>query len=503
MNMCLVITFVSSWIAVYSLEYMENEEGIVRFFSTVNLFVCFMLLLVLADNLLLMFIGWEGVGLCSFILIGFYYKEPLAQKAAIKAFLTTRIGDAFLLLALIVCYLQFKTLDISFISNEAGLIHAKEPLLITLICFGLIGGAVGKSAQLPLQTWLADAMWGPTPVSALIHAATMVTAGVYLIARMSALFALSPEGMQAVLAIGALTLLFAGIIASLQTDLKKVLAYSTMSQIGFMFLALGVGAYDAAMFHLTTHAFFKALLFLAAGVIGHSIHSYDFKKMGSLKKQNPFLFWIFLIGCINLMGIPFISAGFFSKELILASVHHDANTSWAYGLALVGVFFTGYYSLRMIKLTFFGKKENNKCHMGIMMKAPLMVLAFFSLVIGYAHFDDIIALLQHESVLAFLTPTIICVLGGLFGFKFTDLGLFAFLKQGGGFEWLYQKLIINPYVALSKKLNPDSLQALETIFIRFTNFFFGSIKSLHTGDLSSYISFLVVAALVMTGIMVI
>lgn len=525
LTMAVVVSFVSSLIALYSWEYMGAEEGLPRFFATVNLFVAFMLLLVLADNLLLLFMGWEGVGLCSYILIGFYFREPNAEKAAMKAFITTRIGDVFLLFGIILCYLLFGTLTISKVIEEASNLYPNGGFAITIIALCFLGGAVGKSAQLPLQTWLADAMWGPTPVSALIHAATMVTAGVYLIARLSGIFMLSSDAQSIVLIVGAATLLFAGIIASVQTDMKKVLAYSTMSQLGYMFLALGAGAYQAAIFHLVTHAFFKALLFLSAGVIGHSLHTYDLRKMGGLRKENPLLFWLFLIGSLNLMGLPFITAGFFSKEWIMSQVG-AFSSAWTIGV--IGAMLTGFYTSRMIILAFFGpKKITMKNHMGWMMSLPLGVLAFFSLLIGWLETPHMIGTVHFmsawlspipslnlegdEGLLLLFFPTIMAALGAalaivVYGIKHSPIGdnaLNRFLRNGGGLEEVYNFLVIKPYLWLSKLVQSDVVSKIEKIFIVLLNVLFSYVRLIHTGKLASYISFIVVAALVMAGTMVV
>lgn len=285
--MLLVITGVGFLIHLYSAGYMRGDPGYRRYFAYLNLFICAMLILVLADNLVLLYLGWEGVGLCSYLLIGFWYKDPANGAAARKAFIVTRVGDTAMVIGLFLLFSQFATLNIRELLQTADTSNLNDPI-ITLAALLLLGGAVGKSAQLPLQTWLPDAMAGPTPVSALIHAATMVTAGVYLIARMHPLFALSETAMSAVAVVGALTLLLAGCSALVQSDLKRVLAYSTISQIGYMFLALGVGAWSGAIFHLMTHAFFKALLFLSAGSVILSLHhEQNIFAMGGLRKKFP------------------------------------------------------------------------------------------------------------------------------------------------------------------------------------------------------------------------
>ncbi|MDX5435765.1 MAG: NADH-quinone oxidoreductase subunit L, partial [Pontibacter sp.] len=313
-----VITFVGFLIHLYSAEFMAEDDDYSRFFASMNLFVCAMLLLVMADNLVLLYLGWEGVGLCSFLLIGFWYREPANGYAARKAFIITRIGDTAMAIGLFLLFQYFGTLNIQEILTQAPQTWSVGSQTAVLVALLLVGGAVGKSAQLPLQTWLPDAMAGPSPVSALIHAATMVTAGVYLIARTYVLFELAPIAQFTVGAIGAATLLIAGFTALTQNDLKRVLAYSTISQIGYMFLALGVGAWSAAVFHFMIHAFFKALLFLGAGAVIMALHhEHDMFKMGGLRHKMPVVFWTFLIGSASLAAVPLISAGFYSKDQIL------------------------------------------------------------------------------------------------------------------------------------------------------------------------------------------
>ncbi len=386
-----VITGVGFFIHLFAAWYMRGDDGFARFFSYMNLFIASMLFLVLADDLLFLYFGWEGVGLCSYLLIGFWYKDPANCDAARKAFLVTRIGDTSMIIGLFVLYRAFGTLNIDAILSAAPHAWSTGAPLATLACLLLLGGAVGKSAQLPLQTWLPDAMAGPTPVSALIHAATMVTAGVYLIARMEPLFALSPFALECVGAIGAITLLLAGFTALMQTDIKKILAYSTMSQIGYMFLAEGAGAFDSAMFHLMTHAFFKALLFLSAGsVILAMHHEQDIFKMGGLRTRLPFAFASMLIGTLALTAFPFTS-GYYSKDEILHQAyltgHHDL---WLAGL--LGAFLTGLYSFRLIFVVFFGPErwrsgsaeEPHPGH-GLSHHIPLAVLGAFALAGGLIH----------------------------------------------------------------------------------------------------------------------
>jgi len=381
-----VITFVGFLIHVYSIGFMAKDEGFTRFFAYMNLFVCSMLILVLADNLLLMYLGWEGVGLCSYLLIGFWYKEPANGAAARKAFIITRIGDAAMIIGIFILFLSFGTFNIQDIMLLASTKWAICSSLAVITAALLLGGALGKSAQLPLQTWLPDAMAGPSPVSALIHAATMVTAGVYLIARTNVLFSLAPIVQTIIAIIGALTLLIAGFSALAQHDLKRILAYSTISQIGYMFLALGIGAYSAAIFHFMVHAFFKALLFLAAGVVILVLNEeHDIFKMGGLRKKMPAVFWTFLIGSASLSALPLVTAGFYSKDAILwfaFSSNSGGIVLWLAGI--VGAFLTALYSFRMIFITFFGEvKTEPTFSAGKLMTVPLIILAVLSVIGGF------------------------------------------------------------------------------------------------------------------------
>jgi NADH-quinone oxidoreductase subunit L len=383
--MLLVVTVVGFLIHLYSTEYMAEDDRYARFFSYMNLFVGSMLLLVLGDNLLLLYLGWEGVGLCSFLLIGFWYHEQVNADAARKAFVVTRIGDAAMALGLFLLFLHHGTLRIpELLARIEGTWPPGSPLA-TVAALLLLGGAVGKSAQLPLQTWLPDAMAGPTPVSALIHAATMVTAGVYLVARMHTLYDLSPVASSVVAAVGALTLLLSGFTALTQRDIKRVLAYSTISQIGYMFLALGVGAYAAAVFHLMTHAFFKALLFLAAGAVILALHhEQDIFKMGGLRKELPGVWWVFLVGGGALAGFPLVTAGFYSKDLILWEAWASPKGSpWLWAGGALGALLTALYTFRLLFLVFFGKaKTHVHLRPGPRIMVPLAALAVLSVVGG-------------------------------------------------------------------------------------------------------------------------
>lgn len=383
--MLLIVTGVGFLIHIYSIGYMHNDEGFGKFFSYLNLFIFFMLLLVLGSNYIVMFIGWEGVGLCSYLLIGFWYTNSSYASAAKKAFVMNRIGDLGFLLGVFLIFSTFGSVEFGKIFPQAATMLPGNGT-IALIALLLFIGACGKSAQLPLFTWLPDAMAGPTPVSALIHAATMVTAGIYMIARSNLLFDLAPMIQHVIAIVGLATALVAAIIALTQTDIKKVLAYSTVSQLGYMFLGLGVGAYNGAFFHVITHAFFKALLFLCAGSVIHALHhEQDMRHMGGLRKKLPLTFLTMLIGTIAIAGLPPFS-GFFSKDEILAHVYMHDKVMW--GIAVLGAFLTAFYMFRMLFLTFYGKYRGThyaeeKIHESPKsMTVPLIVLAVLSAIGG-------------------------------------------------------------------------------------------------------------------------
>ncbi len=386
LTMVLVITWIGALIHLYASDYMADDEGYRRFFAYMNLFVGAMLVLVLADNLLSLYLGWEGVGLCSYLLIGFWYTDPANGRAARKAFLMTRVGDSALAIGLFVLYRSFGTLDIREVSDRALAQWAPGSSVAVATAALLLIGAMGKSAQVPLHTWLPDAMAGPTPVSALIHAATMVTAGVYLIARMEQIFSLAPHVQEMVAVVGVITLLSAAVSALAQRELKRVLAYSTISQIGYMFLALGVGAKAAAMFHLVTHACFKALLFLGAGAVSRSLHhELDLFRMGGLRHRMPVLFWTFLAGASALAGLPLVTAGFYSKDWILWSVWQAPHQWWwLWAGGAIGAFLTSLYIFRTVFLVFYGKPKTvpQGGHSPAIL-LPLIVLALLSLSIGF------------------------------------------------------------------------------------------------------------------------
>ena len=400
----LIITGVGFLIHVYSIGYMHDDSGFNRFFSYLNLFVFFMLLLVLGSNYLFMFVGWEGVGLCSYLLIGFWFKNHEYNAAANKAFIMNRIGDLGLLLGIILIFINFGSIEyITVFSNPSSV----DTTTLTWITVLLFIGAMGKSAQIPLYTWLPDAMAGPTPVSALIHAATMVTAGVYMVARNNMLYTLSPIAMQLVLVVGLCTALFAASIAVQQNDIKKVLAYSTVSQLGLMFVALGLGAFSTGIFHMATHAFFKALLFLGAGSVIHALQGeQDIRRMGGLKKYLPVTYTTFLIAVLAISGIPPF-AGFFSKDEILASAFASSYTVWA--VALIASLLTVFYMFRLLYLVFFGdsrfNSQGNHHHVHESPKSmavPLIILAILSVVGGFLNVPA--ALFGNAWLAAYLKP---------------------------------------------------------------------------------------------------
>jgi NADH-quinone oxidoreductase subunit L len=479
---CFVITFVGLLIHLYSIEFMAKDEGFSRFFAYMNLFVGSMLILVLADNILLLYMGWEGVGLCSYLLIGFWYKEPANGYAARKAFIITRIGDTAMIIGIFILFLNFGTFNINELMQQASGKWVAGSSIAVLTAALLLGGALGKSAQLPLQTWLPDAMAGPSPVSALIHAATMVTAGVYLIARTHVLFSLAPIVQSAIAIIGALTLLIAGFSALAQHDLKRILAYSTISQIGYMFLALGVGAWSAAVFHFMIHAFFKALLFLAAGVVILVLNEeHDIFRMGGLRKKMPVVFMTFLIGSASLSALPLITAGFYSKDQILWYSFSSASGSTLLWIAgITGAFLTALYSFRMIFITFYGEAKTQPAFLpGKIMTIPLIILAVLSVFGGFVEIPEsivnihlfsnlvdntlpsvIIKKTGHSEIL-FQSLSAIIALAGIYlayiiYFKkpglaesFNHSRLNKFFEKGWGFDKLYDVLFVKPVVWLS------------------------------------------------------
>jgi NADH-quinone oxidoreductase subunit L len=397
--MMVVVTFVSLMVHIYTIGYMHDDPGYTRFFSYISLFTFAMLMLVMSNNLMQLFFGWEAVGLVSYLLIGFWYTRPTAIFANLKAFVVNRVGDFGFVLGIAGIVYLTGSLHYAEVFAQAGKIGASTFALFpghvwsaaTVICICLFIGAMGKSAQVPLHVWLPDSMEGPTPISALIHAATMVTAGIFMVARMSPLFELSETALSFVLVIGATTALFMGFLGIVNNDIKRVVAYSTLSQLGYMTVALGVSAYAGAIFHLMTHAFFKALLFLAAGsVIIAMHHEQDMRKMGGLRKYMPITYWTCLIGALALIGFPGFS-GFFSKDALIEAVHasHIAGAHYAYFCVLIGVFVTAFYSFRLVFMTFHGEERmdhHTKEHLHEspwVVTLPLILLAIPSVVIGW------------------------------------------------------------------------------------------------------------------------
>lgn len=496
-----VITFVGFLIHIYSVEFMAQDEGYSRFFAYMNLFVCSMLILVLADNLLLLYLGWEGVGLCSYLLIGFWYKEPENGYAARKAFIVTRIGDVAMIIGFFLLFVNLGTLKIDDLMVSASRNWTVGSPLAVWAAVLLLGGALGKSAQLPLQTWLPDAMAGPSPVSALIHAATMVTAGVYLIARTHVLFSLAPGVQTAIAIIGSVTLLVAGFSALAQHDLKRVLAYSTISQIGYMFLALGVGAWSAAIFHFMVHAFFKALLFLAGGAVILALNDeHDIFKMGGLRKKIPLVYWTFLIGSASLCALPLITSGFYSKDEILwLAWSSEKGSSWFWLAGTIGAFITSLYTFRLVFLTFFGTlKTQPTRQIGKLIAIPLIILAVLSLIVGFIQLPESMGnihlfsnlldsvlprtIVLHENgaeVLFQLLASVISLSGIYMAYllylkkpapadSFNKSRLNKFFYQGWGFDRIYDLLLIKPIVWLSEIDKNDFIDSISRVIGRTT-----------------------------------
>ncbi len=473
--MALMVTGVASLIHLYAAGYMQSDSAQTRFFALLNLFVFAMLTIVLADNLLLMFLGWEGVGFCSYGLIGFWYRKSENAEAGRKAFIVTRIGDLFFTIGLLWLFKLFGTIGIEAIN---GRVAELDPQTVTIIALLLLGGACGKSAQLPLMTWLPDAMAGPTPVSALIHAATMVTAGVYLLCRMFPLVSLSPLAMGVIAMVGVLTALYAASCALAQREIKRVLAYSTMSQVGYMFLAVGVGSVSAAMFHLLTHAFFKALLFMTAGcLINLAGHENDIYLMGGMRRRSKFVFWLFMAGLFCLAGAP-LTGGFFSKDLILATAYArgDLFHQIIYVIGIVTAGITSLYSFRLGYLVFAGdfRGEELPHEVPALMQWPLLPLAFLGLLGGLLNLPhlfgghsrlsgwlnadrDVLQLPLSSEHLLIGTALGVFAVGWLVAhlryrkFVRREAGpVSAFLLAGWRFDSFYNRLLIRPFTRLCR-----------------------------------------------------
>nr|WP_143004183.1 NADH-quinone oxidoreductase subunit L [Thiohalorhabdus denitrificans] len=508
--MTLVVTGVGMLIHLYSAEYMAEDPGYRRYFAYLNLFVAAMLTLVLADNLLLLYLGWEGVGVCSYLLIGFWYTEPENGRAARKAFVITRVGDVALLVGLLLLLDRLGTLQIQPLLAAAEANWAAGSAVAVAAAALLLGGAVGKSAQLPLQSWLPDAMAGPTPVSALIHAATMVTAGVYLIARTHPLFVLAPPVMEAVAAVGAATLLLAALSALVQRDLKRILAYSTISQIGYMFLALGVGAWSAAIFHFMTHAFFKALLFLTAGaVIAAMHHEHDIFRMGGLWRRMPVTFAGFLAGAAALAAFPAVTAGFFSKDLILAETWAASPALWLAGW--LGAWLTAFYIFRAVFVVFFGPERTAPAYRpGLAMAVPVGILAVLSIAGGWMDPAGFLAPTWTSSAPhpGSTTVWILMGLGALASIGGILLAYGAYLRApelvapvqrsltarrlrdlwlaGWGFDGLYGVLFVRPIYALARFNRHDVVDRGVDALVAGSRALHGLLSRTQTGNLRWY-----------------
>ena len=533
-----MVTGVGFLIHIFASWYMRGEEDFARFFSYFNLFVASMLLLVLGDNLALLFLGWEGVGLCSYLLIGYYYQNPANGFAAIKAFTVTRVGDVFLLIALFLIYQQFGTLNIAEVVAAAPTVMTQSSSLTIWTALMLFLGAAGKSAQIPLQTWLADAMAGPTPVSALIHAATMVTAGVYLCCRMYTVFEMAPEVMMFISITGAVTLLVAGFAALVQTDIKRILAYSTMSQLGYMFMAVGAEAYQAGLFHMLTHAFFKALLFLSSGaVILAYHHEQNIFKMGGLFYKNKFLFACFAIGGGALAAIPFITVGFFSKDAILGAVWVQGESIAVYNslywVGVAGAFLTSIYTFRLIWVVFFGK-ENTPYHAikGITFWGPLAILAVLSTFVGAALKAPVESILNAAKIPAFVIPEALehgmhsaewtavgiasvgLVIGVvLFAFAYSAVKDFAKTSLGAGlanicrnalgFDALYDIVFVKPYLLIAKILGRDPIDRSWLVLPALVKGGHSFTSSRQTGSLRDYASSMALGIFVLLMVLIV
>jgi len=536
--MMLVVTGVGFLILLYSTEFMADDADFSRFFAYLDLFVGAMLVLVLASDLVLLLLGWEGVGLCSYLLIGFWYRDPANGRAARKAFVVTRIGDAALLVGMLLLFTHLGTLDIQELMTRAPAAWPVGSGTAVIAASLLLAGALGKSAQLPLQTWLPDAMAGPTPVSALIHAATMVTAGVYLIARTHTLFELAPPVLAAVGIIGALTLILAGFAAIAQRDIKRVLAYSTISQLGYMFVALGVGAWSAAIFHLMTHAFFKAALFLGAGaVILACQHEHDLYRLGGLRKRMPVTFWTFVASAAALAGVPLVTAGFYSKDLILADAwQHGAY--WLWGAAWIGVVLTGIYTTRLVLLAFFGDVgiEPDR-RPGARIAVPLIVLGVLSVIGGLVELPASLGGLHALS--GFLAPSFAgpppvaqAAAEPPVGTELVLEGLAALASLGGialawlwfspsrhsqrtprlparvrelwasgfGFDRVYELAITRPFTALGIRNRNDVVDGLVRGVVALVRFGHREASATQTGRLRGYAAGVVVGAVVAVGL---
>ncbi|MGA2576355.1 MAG: NADH-quinone oxidoreductase subunit L [Bryobacteraceae bacterium] len=520
--MLLVVTGVGSLIHIYSIGYMAHEGGYYRFFAYLNLFMFFMLTLVLAANYLVMFVGWEGVGLCSYLLIGFYFDKQFATNAGNKAFIVNRIGDFGFSLAMFLIVVNFGSLDFGVVfTSVAG--HSEATL--TAIAFLLLLGACGKSAQIPLYIWLPDAMAGPTPVSALIHAATMVTAGVYMVARSAAIYTHAPAAMEAVAVVGLATAFFAATIGLAQNDIKKVFAYSTVSQLGYMFLGAGVGAFSAGIYHLVTHAFFKALLFLGAGSVIHALGGeQDVRNMGGLRKKIPWTFWTMLCASVAIAGVPPF-AGFYSKDAILLAA--DKHAPWMYWVGVITAGMTAFYVFRAIFLAFFGQYRG-KAHpheSPFVMVGPLVVLAALSLAGGklfnVPEFLAPLFPLAKES--GDIGPMLVSVAFGLAGIALAWLfyvfkpglpdqvaatfsGLYKLIYNKYFVDEIYDAVVVNPVVGGSREVLWKGVDvavidgAVNGVGNRARGIG-GVLKRLQSGNIRSYAAWVLLGSVVLLFVM--
>jgi len=539
-TMILVVTVVGFLILLYSAEFMGDDESYAWFFAYMDLFVASMLILALADNLFFLYLGWEGVGLCSYLLIGFWYKERENARAAMKAFIVTRVGDVGLAVALLLIFTSLGTLQIQEVMRRAAQEWAVGSNTATLAAALLLCGAVGKSAQAPLQTWLPDAMAGPTPVSALIHAATMVTAGVYLIARTNGLFSLAPAVQSVVAIIGVATLLLGGLSALVQRDIKRVLAYSTMSQIGYMFLALGVGAWSAAIFHFATHAFFKSLLFLGAGaVLLATDEQRDIPKLGGLRAEMPYTFWTFVAGAASLAALPLVTGGFYSKDMMLWNAWTSPKGSpWLWLGGALGALITALYAFRMVFLTFFGERKSVVSRRpGPIMRIPMGILAVLSIFAGFLETPGWLGGMDYlspflgtalpglphaksqpamELFLQALT-SLLCVSGVLVAYLLFVAhpevpDRIAAIKAGGwlqgfwfsgwGFDRVYEFIVVKPFVRIALANRGDVVDTLFTGLARANEALHSSLSRTQTGKLRDYALGVVAGAVLAIGIMV-
>ena len=516
-----VITGVGFLIHLFSSEFMAEDTSYARYFAYLNMFVAAMLILVMADNLLLLYLGWEGVGACSYLLVGFWYTDPANGAAARKAFVVTRVGDAAMALGLFLLFAELGTLNFQDMSAAAERWNSGDSMAVLATAL-LLGGAVGKSAQLPLHTWLPDAMAGPTPVSALIHAATMVTAGVYLVARTHDLFLLAPATLTAVAVVGLATLLLAAFTALNQHDIKRILAYSTISQIGYMFLGLGVGAWAAGIFHLMTHAFFKALLFLAAGAVIHCLHhEHNIFRMGGLRTRLPIVFWSFLIGSAALAALPFTS-GFYSKDAILLSAWELADIGpWLWAGGLLGALLTGIYSFRLVFLVFFGEAQTEPDRQpGQRMFWPLAILCLFALAGGWIALPlaEVFPAERDEHPAALIEwisigiPVIgVALAYALFlGGQLSAVGLVnsgpgrrlrEFWYRGWGMDDLYDRLWVRPYQLLTHVLRGEPVDLLYNQLVLLSATINDWLSETQTGRMRWYATAMVGGVIILLGVM--